>query len=245
MATRGPDAVVFDVGGVFVLPSPAVLRAALGAEGVVVAADDGAFHRAHYRATAALDGAARAGVARADRWLVYLGTYLEEIGVAPDRLGPDRFAELWHRPAIELWSWVQVEAAAALRRLVTFGMPVAVVSNADGTVERSLRERGVLQVGPGAGAEVLTVVDSAVVGAEKPDPATFAPALAVLAERGVEPARCWYVGDTWAADVVGARAAGMEPVHLDPYGLYAADGHRRVGSVAEVVADVLGEVGPG
>ncbi|HSL57315.1 MAG TPA: HAD family hydrolase [Acidimicrobiales bacterium] len=234
-----PDAVVFDVGGVFVLPTPVVLRPALAALGVVPSDDDAVFHRAHYEATAALDAGFRAGLDREARWAAYLRTYAT-VATCGAEVAPAAFEPAWRSPALEVWSWVQRPAVAALRRLVAAGVPVAIVSNADGTVEELLRRSAIAQVGPGDGVEVLHVVDSHVVGVEKPDPATFAPALAVLADRGIDPHRCVYLGDTAAADVVGARAAGMHPVQLDPYGICADDGHDRVPSVDALVDAVLG-----
>jgi putative hydrolase of the HAD superfamily len=53
------------------------------------------------------------------------------------------------------------------------------------------------------------------VGREKPDPAIFEHALAVA---GVEREACLHVGDLLSADVLGARAAGIEAVLLDPHG---------------------------
>ncbi len=55
------------------------------------------------------------------------------------------------------------------------------------------------------------------VGWYKPDPRL----LLVAAERlGVEPGETLYLGDNFNADVMGASAAGMTPVLLDPRGLY-------------------------
>ncbi len=55
------------------------------------------------------------------------------------------------------------------------------------------------------------------IGAYKPDPAVFLHA----AERaGLSVDQAVYVGDNYFADVVGARAAGMQPVLYDPKALY-------------------------
>ena len=55
------------------------------------------------------------------------------------------------------------------------------------------------------------------VGWYKPDPRL----LLIAAERlGVEPGETLYLGDNFHADVMGASAAGMTPVLLDPRGLY-------------------------
>jgi len=59
------------------------------------------------------------------------------------------------------------------------------------------------------------VVDSHVVGHEKPDPAIFEHALVLS---GAERARTVHVGDMYAADVCGARSAGLSAVLLDPHG---------------------------
>src|SRR4029077_4151183 len=123
-------------------------------------------------------------------------------------------------------------AVAGLRALVATEVPVAVVSNSDGNVEAILRERRLCQVGEGDGICVAVIVDSHHVGAEKPDPRVFTPALDTL---GVVPADALYVGDMVWADVVGARAAGMRPVHMDPYDFCAAADHEHVYSLSEVV----------
>lgn len=55
------------------------------------------------------------------------------------------------------------------------------------------------------------------IGSWKPNPAAFAP---LLKHFDVTPAESIYVGDNYYADVVGARAAGMQPVLYDPRGLF-------------------------
>jgi len=102
----------------------------------------------------------------------------------------------------------------ALRALAALGLQLAVVSNADGTVEQQLRDDGIGQVGPGDGVEFAAVIDSRIVGVHKPDPAIFRLALDAM---GVAPEHTLHIGDTPAADVVGARAAGIHPVLVDPF----------------------------
>ena len=81
------------------------------------------------------------------------------------------------------------------------------------------------------------VVDSAVVGVAKPDPAIFGIALDAL---GVPASgTVMHVGDSLRYDVAGALAAGLEPVHLDPHGFCPApDGHRHVRTLAELAQDL-------
>src|SRR5207248_6567894 len=62
-------------------------------------------------------------------------------------------------------------------------------------------------------------VDALVVSEEagvlKPDPAIFQIALARL---GADAAHAVMVGDSWAADVAGARAAGIRAIWFNPSG---------------------------
>jgi len=52
---------------------------------------------------------------------------------------------------------------------------------------------------------------------------------------GVSPERAIHVGDTPAADVAGARAAGVRPVLIDPYDLHADADCLRARSLAAVL----------
>ena len=79
------------------------------------------------------------------------------------------------------------------------------------------------------------VIDSGEVGVEKPDPRIFQIALDRM---GVTAADALYVGDLYEVDVVGARAAGLDVVLLDPYGVHADRDVRRSRSLEEL-ADVL------
>ena len=110
--------------------------------------------------------------------------------------------------ANRLWRSVMPRVPEALDRLRRSGLTLAVVSNSDGTAERSLEAAGLLPY-------FSAVIDSALVGYEKPDPRIFACAVERV---GATPARTLYVGDLYHADVVGARSAGLHALLLDPYG---------------------------
>lgn len=58
-----------------------------------------------------------------------------------------------------------------------------------------------------------TVVCALGNGRRKPDPAPFHQACKDLA---VPPEQCLYVGDEWDTDILGASAAGMHPVWINP-----------------------------
>ena len=82
------------------------------------------------------------------------------------------------------------------------------------------------------------VADSTRAGVAKPDPAIFGLALEAL---GVPASgTVLHLGDSLRSDVDGALAAGLQPVHFDPYGFCPApDGHahaRSLGELAQAIA---------
>jgi putative hydrolase of the HAD superfamily len=119
--------------------------------------------------------------------------------------------------------------------MADLGVRLGIVSNSDGTVEEQLRRHGICQVGPGQGIEVLAIVDSGAVGVAKPDPAIFASAIAAL-DRPVTD--IGFVGDSVRYDVLGAEAAGLVPIHLDPYGLCQTEHrHDHIGALRDLMAE--------
>ena len=110
--------------------------------------------------------------------------------------------------ANRLWRSVMPRVPEALDRLRTCGLSLVVVSNSDGTVESSLEAAGLRPY-------LTAVIDSALVGYDKPDPRIFTSALERV---GAAPERTLHVGDLYHADVVGARSAGVHAILLDPYG---------------------------
>jgi len=131
-----------------------------------------------------------------------------------------------------VWTREVPGARAALAAVAATGARIAIVSNADGTVEAQLRADGICQVGPGDGVDVDVVLDSGVLGVGKPDPAIFRLALDAV---GVAPERALHVGDTPAADVAGARAAGVHAVLVDPYDHHPDADVVRIRHLADVV----------
>jgi FMN phosphatase YigB (HAD superfamily) len=223
------DAILFDAGGVVVMPDPAAIGDALGRPTTV---PEG--HRAHYHALATLErgalAAEQASTVEHLDWDVYRAAYAEALGIHDAAMAVERLSRVW---TALLWRCRIEESVAALWRLFQRKVPIGIVSNASGQIEGVLRFQGVCQVGPGAGVPVSVVVDSHVVGVAKPDPAIFEPALAVLGSPARE--RVAYVGDSLINDVAGAQAAGLVPLQLDPYGLYAAHPHERIASLHELL----------
>jgi|DewCreStandDraft_1066081.scaffolds.fasta_scaffold12430_2 REG-2-like HAD superfamily hydrolase len=97
------------------------------------------------------------------------------------------------------------EAPDVLGELRRRGLRLAVVSNWELDLPEVLDRAGLRPF-------FDVVVASAAVGAAKPDPRIFRVALDALS---VRPEEAVHVGDSYEADVSGARAAGVYPVLLD------------------------------
>ena len=231
--TTPPKAILLDVGGVFLLPSHTHILSALGRIDHSVP-DTETIDRAHYQGVRAFPMDLEPGEFLGPYWNDYLDLYSRAVGV-DEELIPDAIEHLRNEYVTgELWSHVIPGSKDGLARLVDTGIPIGIVSNSDGTIERRLAEMEILQEGPGNGVEVRFVVDSGKVGVEKPDPHIFDFALDRLRStaEGI-----WYVGDTPAFDIVGARRAGLEPVLMDPFDINSDYGVPCVSSLS-VVADL-------
>jgi putative hydrolase of the HAD superfamily len=226
------SAILLDAGGVLVFPEPANVLPPLRAVGVEP--DPATLERAHYLAMATQDQEPAPPV-RASWWRNYLVTYVAACGIAEDRA--ERLAtEMSQRIRGRSWAHIGLGVMDGLRSVATLGLPMGVVSNSDGSVEGDLRRLGVCHVPngsgpPAAGVAMGVIVDSAVVGVAKPDPEIFRLALdAVDVPAG---GTVVHVGDSLRYDVAGALAAGLRPVHMDPYGFCPApEGHVHVSSLA-------------
>ncbi len=107
----------------------------------------------------------------------------------------------------ETWRFFP-EVEETLARLKQRGLTLGIVSN------WSSRLRGILER-IGAHESMDFTVISAVVGARKPDPRIFLPALEAS---GARPEEAVHVGDTYGEDVVGAEAAGVKGLLVDRNG---------------------------
>ena len=203
------DAIWLDAGGVLVLPDPTVLGPLLAYFGGSPELDR--HRRAHYAAMAVKSAQ---GAGELD-WREYDEAYVAAVGVAAADVA-DAAETLGRTRTALLWRWPVPESVEALAALAAAGMPLGVVSNAAGQIEAVLRRSGVCQVGPGAGTPMRCIVDSAVVGVAKPDPAIFDHAEVHFP--GLSRERIAYVGDSVTMDVGGATAAGLHPILIDPYG---------------------------
>jgi FMN phosphatase YigB (HAD superfamily) len=219
------DAVLFDAGGVLVLPDPTVLGPLLARYGGSMSVD--AHRRAHY-----------AGMkAKSDRsepegsWGAYDDAYVAAVGVIDVELDEAAFV-LGRTRSAWLWRWTIPETRSALDELAAADVPMGVVSNASGQIEAMLI-REICQVGPGPHVEMRCIVDSHLVGVAKPDPSIFDHALPHFGEFDRE--RIAYVGDSVTMDIGAASAAGLYPILLDPYDDHVGAEFERIRSVADLI----------
>jgi putative hydrolase of the HAD superfamily len=225
------DAVLIDVGGVLVLPADERVRGALLRLDIDTDALD--LHRAHYEGVVALgEGPVGHHSDGLSIWHAYNRAYARVCGIPDERLDDATKLLLDEFRQGDIWRQEIPGARDALAALAARGLGLAIVSNADGTVEADLLRYSICQMGSGAGVAVGAILDSTVAGVAKPDPDIFHRALEAL---GVPPERAVHVGDTPAADVAGARAAGIRPVLVDPYDLHPDADCVRVRSLAGFV----------
>jgi len=220
------ETLFLDAGGVLVFPNWSRVAAALGRyefhiEPAVLAA-------AEPRARRRLDVPDIEPLANdRQRGWRYFDLLMAEAGVASDARTRQALADLVPYHAVHnLWEYVPPDVAPALARFRALGLRLVTVSNSNGRVRELLQRVGL--------ADYMTVVvDSAEEGVEKPDPRLFRTA---LERSGARADTTLHVGDLYYVDVVGARAAGLRAVLLDPNNLYEGVDCLRVESLGELAA---------
>lgn len=227
-------AAFFDAGNTLIHLRFGRMAEAFAAEGLGRQVE--AIRAAERRARVRLDPiVAREGTTEAaDIMQAYLRLILEESGVPWDGRGPRLVDRIRALGRVEpLWGEPDPDARAVLDDLRRRGFAVAVISNSDGRAESSLREAGLLEA-------VDFVLDSHVVGVEKPDPRIFRLA---LERASVAPAEAVFVGDFYSIDVLGARRAGMTGILLDPVGAWGERDCPKARDLVEVRDMVLARAG--
>ena len=172
------SAVFLDVGGVFHLPAEERVREALRSAGFELPPN--VLARAHYAGMAGHD---RLNGDHLEVMVPYVEEMVRDLAVPASQVAAAQAALFDALTAPGAWAGHLRESVEQLGALAGTGVRIAIVSNADGTVEERLREEGVCQVGPGAGVPVDAVIDSSAVGVRKPDPRIWDPALAATGAR--------------------------------------------------------------
>jgi HAD superfamily hydrolase (TIGR01549 family) len=203
------EAVLFDAGNTLVHAHPGRLTEIFRSEGSD--ADEDSVAEAELQARRVLHDAIKQGHAGTEPevWHEYFVALFRRGGVPADRMEAVGRKVRDVHAVDHLWSGVAQGTEEALSSLLSAGLRLGVISNADGRMEALLERCGL-------GRYFEFVVDSQVVGVEKPDPAIFREGCRRL---GLPPASCLYVGDLYPVDYVGATGAGLSAVLLDPLGL--------------------------
>ena len=220
-------AILFDAGNTLVYADPWRMARIFTDAGWPVAGDD--VQAAELSARRRLHEAIQDGHVGTEPevWREYFSSLFEGAGVPPGgREEVGRRVRSVHA-ADHLWTHVADGTALALEELADLGYRLAVISNADGRMERLLERVGLRR-------HFEFVLDSEVVGVEKPDPSIFLQGCRLL---GLPPSACLYVGDLYPVDYLGATGAGLDAVLLDPMGLYEGRAPR-VGTLGELPAFV-------
>jgi putative hydrolase of the HAD superfamily len=227
-------ALLFDAGNTLLRMNYPAIAGHLRSRGHT--ADPEAIEEAELRARVRLDadlarGASTEGRAAQDSYLAYL---LGGLGITdPAEVeAASAFRQSYNAPA-GLFDRAFPGAQSTIRRVKAAGLVVGVVSNSNGNAHALLKQAGI-------GADLDFVIDSAVVGVEKPDPRIFE--LAVR-QAGVAAHEAAYVGDLYSVDVLGSRAAGLHPILLDPRGFWGPRDCVVARDLADVVRMVLGPGG--
>jgi HAD superfamily hydrolase (TIGR01549 family) len=113
---------------------------------------------------------------------------------------------LWEQqPRANLWRKPIPAMLDLARELADHGAIVAILSNSEGKLAELFTDIGIADL-------FVTIVDSGKIGIEKPDPRIFAHALAAVGA----PGPAIHIGDSWAADIVGARGVGWRAIWFGP-----------------------------
>jgi putative hydrolase of the HAD superfamily len=218
------EIVCLDAGGVLLFPNWVRVSGILATHGVVVSAE--VLAEADLRARLTFDrGEVVGSTNNAGHARMYYEHVMAAAGLEDDEAVRAALASVRasHRER-NLWETSTAEVSSAMRRMRGLGLRLLVVSNADGRLVELLERTGLA-------AFFDAAIDSHEVGVEKPDPRIFEIALARVDGR---PERAVHVGDMYHVDVVGARAAGLTPVLLDPLDLQPEADCDRVRSLTEL-----------
>ncbi len=131
--------------------------------------------------------------------------WFRSIGISDERI--DHIIQTINAHPFKHLFWAKMEEGAidTLKWFLDRGYQLGVISNAEGQIERLIKHAGIEDC-------FQIILDSHEVGYHKPDERIFKKALKKLKVNANEAV---HVGDLIEADVIGARAAGIEPILID------------------------------
>ena len=157
-------------------------------------------------------------------WTEYLREFTRRLGVPEEGRGELTRLLVADFQNIQLWSRVMPDTPAFLGWMLAQGYLLGVVSNSIGTLEGQLVSLGLARY-------FKAILDSAIVGIQKPHTGIFTLALQRL---GVKNSEAVFVGDTYATDIGGAQLAGITGVLIDTVGAYPDAACARISSLPEL-----------
>ncbi len=212
--------VFFDVGNTLLFPNRALMLAPLSKEHHPTLEQWQALQR---RTKQEFDDGMLAGSVDHSFWWTFHTHLLEDIGHDSGHENSVRDTLVENTQNSGNWDQILPGTREALQRIAA-RYRIAVISNADGGIERILSRCGIADC-------FESITDSGIVGVEKPRAEIFEAALRAMKAL---PQESLYVGDVYSVDYAGARNAGMDAVLLDVSGAYRERGVARVESLAEL-----------
>jgi putative hydrolase of the HAD superfamily len=214
--------VFFDIGNTLLFPNRAKMLAPIPSDRHPTLAQWQALER---RTKAEFDRDMQQGRVDHKFWWIFHSYLLEDLNEGRADRADHRLVQELARNTQNSANWDQIlpGTRAALDR-IREGFRIAIISNADGKIEKILSRCGIADC-------FESITDSGLVGFEKPRPEIFYAALKTLNARADE---SLYVGDVYSVDYIGATSAGMQAVLFDVAGAYRDRKEPRVESMEQL-----------
>jgi len=216
--------IFFDIGNTLLFPNRPAILASLYERGVIPTLEQ--WHAIERVTKKKFDDIMQhGGPADHGFWFMFYTRLLDELKIQDNALR-DSLVEATRISAN--WCDMRPGTQEFLQRLGKC-YPLAVISNADGKLATVLARCGIADC-------FGSIIDSGVVGCEKPARAIFQ---AALQSMNAKPEHSLYVGDVYSVDYLGATRAGMQAMLFDVSGAYRGNGLPRVESVEELETQLM------
>lgn len=146
-----------------------------------------------------------------------------------DQLAPQIHSYM--QSGIQIEDWVPPDVSETLQELKEAGFRLGVLSNRSTPFDEQLEYLGLNEY-------FKFALAAGEVESWKPDPKIFQHALNRLE---TSPEQTLYVGDNYYADILGAQQAGLQPVLVDPEGIFPEAGCpviHKMGELKDVLAGI-------
>jgi HAD superfamily hydrolase (TIGR01509 family) len=218
MTTR-VKTIFFDIGNTLLFPTRPVILATLYERGIIPTLEQ--WHAIERVTKKKFDDIMQhGGPADHGFWFMFYTRLLEELRIQDNAL---RDSLVGATRVSANWGDIRPGTREFLQRIGQ-SYPLAVISNADGKLAAVLERCGIADC-------FALIIDSGVVGCEKPDCVIFQTALQAMK---AEAQHSLYVGDVYSVDYLGATRAGMQAMLFDVSGAYRGNGLPRVETLEEL-----------